>query len=241
MREQPVGIVSFSACIPRYRLSREAISREWQEPPAKGEKAVPCFDEDTITTAFEAATNCIEGPDPARLRAQLRWVTLATTTPPYHEKLGAGLLSTELDLDRQCRTAGSANTLRAAASAILSGIDAINAGAAGCALVADTRDRFTNTEILNYEDLLFVEKGKGGRLIEEGYSALHGKLPVNPGDGLKSSGRPIGATGVPIIYEIKRQLQNRLGERQVKGARVGPAHNLGGPGAVGCVTILASP
>ncbi|OGP83662.1 MAG: hypothetical protein A2Y95_06920 [Deltaproteobacteria bacterium RBG_13_65_10] len=136
MREQPVGIVSFGAYIPRYRLSREVIAREWQEPPAKGEKAVASFDEDTFTMAFEAASNCLEGLDAARVRSELHSVFFASTTPPYHEKLTAGLLATALDLDRACRTADSAHTLRAATSAILSGIDAINAGAVGASLVA---------------------------------------------------------------------------------------------------------
>ncbi len=64
---------------------------------------------------------------------------------------------------------------------------------------------------------------------------------MNPSGGLKSSGHPIGATGVRMIYEITRQLQHRMAGRQVKNAQVGLAHNLGGPGAVGCVTILANP
>ncbi len=107
--------------------------------------------------------------------------------------------------------------------------------------LAETHDCFTITEILNYEDLLFCEKGKGGRFIEEGHSAIGGKLPVNPSGGLKSSGHPIGGTGVRMIYEVTRQLQHRVGDRQVKNAQVGLAHNLGGPGAVGCVTILGNP
>jgi acetyl-CoA C-acetyltransferase len=106
--------------------------------------------------------------------------------------------------------------------------------------VAETHDCFTITEILNYEDLLFCEKGKGGRFIEEGHSAIGGKLPVNPSGGLKSSGHPIGGTGIRMIYEITRQLQHRVGDRQVKNAQTGLAHNLGGPGAVGCVTILGN-
>jgi len=107
--------------------------------------------------------------------------------------------------------------------------------------LAETHDCFTITEILNYEDLLFCEKGTGGRFIEEGHSAIGGKLPVNPSGGLKSFGHPIGATGVRMIHEVTRQLQHRVGDRQVKDAQIGLAHNLGGPGAVGCVTILGNP
>ncbi len=136
MREQPVGIVSFGAYLPRYRLAREIIAREWQQPAARGEKAVASFDEDTFTMAFEAAANCVEGLDPERLRADLRVVHFASTTAPYREKLAAGLLATALDLDRACRTQDSANTLRAATSTMLSAFDAIKAGTSGRALVA---------------------------------------------------------------------------------------------------------
>jgi 3-hydroxy-3-methylglutaryl CoA synthase len=45
-------------------------------------------------------------------------------------------LATALDLDRECQTFDSGNTLRAATSALLAGINAINAGSSGCALIA---------------------------------------------------------------------------------------------------------
>ena len=136
MLEQPVGIVSFGAYLPRYRLAREIIAREWQQSAGKGEKAVASFDEDTFTMAFEAASNCVDGLDPERLRADLRVVHFASTTAPYREKISAGLLATALDLDRECRTEDSANTLRAATSTMLSAFDAIKAGTSGRALVA---------------------------------------------------------------------------------------------------------
>ncbi len=136
MPKRPVGIVSFGAYLPRYRLPRETISREWRQPPSKGERAVASFDEDSFTMAFEAASNCLEGLHPAAIQKDLRFVSFASTTPPYLEKTAAGLLATALDLNRECRTADSGNTLRASTAALLGGIDAINAGATGRALVA---------------------------------------------------------------------------------------------------------
>lgn len=136
MANKPVGIVSFGAYLPRYRLPREVISRHWGQPPGKGEKAVANFDEDSFTMAFEAATNCFEGPGTAALGSDTRFACFASTTPPYHEKTGAGLLATALDLDRACRTLDSANTLRAASTALLAGVDAVKAGSTGCALIA---------------------------------------------------------------------------------------------------------
>jgi acetyl-CoA C-acetyltransferase len=105
---------------------------------------------------------------------------------------------------------------------------------------AEVHDCFTITEIINYEDLGFCAPGEGGRFVEDGRSRLGGELPVNPSGGLKSFGHPIGATGVRMIYELTHQLRHTAGDRQVKDAELGLAHNLGGPAAVSCVSILGN-
>src|SRR5262252_9729515 len=105
---------------------------------------------------------------------------------------------------------------------------------------AEVHDCFTITEILNYEDLGFCERGAGGRFVEEGRASLGGEKPVNVSGGLKSYGHPVGATGVRMIYELATQLRGRAGDRQVRNARIGLAHNLGGPAAVSCVSILTN-
>ncbi len=106
--------------------------------------------------------------------------------------------------------------------------------------LAEVHDCFTITEILNYEDLGFCGRGEGAKFVSEGRAAIGGELPVNPSGGLKSFGHPIGATGIRMIYEVGQHLWNKAGGRQVKDAEVGLAHNLGGPGAVACVTILSN-
>ncbi|MFP6609865.1 MAG: acetyl-CoA acetyltransferase [Deltaproteobacteria bacterium] len=106
--------------------------------------------------------------------------------------------------------------------------------------LAEVHDCFTITEILNYEDLGFCERGQGGRAAEEFRFALDGDKPVNPSGGLKSFGHPIGATGVRMVYEVTQQLRGQAGERQVKDARLGLAHNLGGQAAVAAVTVLGN-
>ena len=104
--------------------------------------------------------------------------------------------------------------------------------------LAEVHDCFTWTEITNYEDLGFCRKGEGAHFVAEGRSALSGDMPVNTSGGLKSSGHPIGASGVRMIYEVVTQLRGQAGARQVRDPELGLVHNLGGPGAVACVLVL---
>ncbi len=103
--------------------------------------------------------------------------------------------------------------------------------------LAEVHDCFTIAEILAYEDLGFCEKGEGGKFVEEGESTLKGSLPVNTSGGLKACGHPVGATGVKQAVEIILQLRGEAGERQVKDARMGLTHNVGGSGAT-CVVHI---
>jgi acetyl-CoA C-acetyltransferase len=105
---------------------------------------------------------------------------------------------------------------------------------------AEVHDCFTWTEISNTEDLGFCKKGAGGKLAEEGRTAIGGDIPINPSGGLKSFGHPIGASGVRMIYEVVTQLRGEAGARQVKSPELGLAHNVGGPGAVSCVVVLGN-
>ena len=106
--------------------------------------------------------------------------------------------------------------------------------------VAEVHDCFTIAEIMAYEDLGFVEKGLGGKFIEEGQSEIGGKVAVNLSGGLLGKGHPLGATGLAMIYELTKQLrEERERGRQAPLKRyIGLAHNIGGTGHYGYVTIL---
>lgn len=93
--------------------------------------------------------------------------------------------------------------------------------------VAQTHDCFTISEIVEYEDLGFCEKGEGGSFIEEGKSDFGGQIPINTDGGLLSCGHPFGGTGIRQGIEIMRQLQGRA-VTQVEGAEIGLTHNLSG-------------
>jgi acetyl-CoA C-acetyltransferase len=104
--------------------------------------------------------------------------------------------------------------------------------------LCEVHDCFTIAEIIVLEALGFAEKGKGGKAVQAGETALGGRIPVNPSGGLKSKGHPVGATGVAQAVEIVEQLRGESGPRQVKNARVGMTQNMGGTGASALVHIM---
>ena len=104
--------------------------------------------------------------------------------------------------------------------------------------VFELHDSFTISEITLMEDIGLVEKGQGGKLLEEGVTMIDGKYPVNTSGGLKARGHPIGATGVAQIVELVLQLRGDADGRQVDGAEKGMAVNIGGTGATSIVHIL---
>jgi len=103
--------------------------------------------------------------------------------------------------------------------------------------VAEVHDCFTITEIINYEDMGFCERGEGPKLLEE-ETYLGGKIPVNVDGGLLAKGHPVGATGASQIRTLVHQLRGEAGQTQVEGAEIALAHNLGGIGMYCAVTIL---
>jgi len=104
--------------------------------------------------------------------------------------------------------------------------------------LAEVHDCFTIAEIMAIEDLGFVERGKGGKATEDGLTAIDGEIPINTSGGLKSKGHPVGATGVAQVNEIVMQLRGEAGDRQVKDARIGLTHNVGGSGGTAAIHIL---
>lgn len=106
--------------------------------------------------------------------------------------------------------------------------------------VAEVHDCFTIAEVLAMEDLGFFPKGKAASAIAAGETTVGkgSKVIVNPSGGLKGCGHPVGATGVKQIVELVDQLCGVAGKRQVLGAEVGLAHNVGGSGATSVIHIL---
>jgi len=104
--------------------------------------------------------------------------------------------------------------------------------------VAEVHDSYSIAEILAVEDLGFCKKGEGGAFVESGATALGGRIPINTSGGLKARGHPLGATGIAQAVEIVYQLRGKAGARQVKDAKVGLTHNVGGTGGTCLVHVL---
>ncbi|MET0374863.1 MAG: 3-hydroxy-3-methylglutaryl CoA synthase, partial [Rhizorhabdus sp.] len=121
-----VGILSYGAYIPRYRLQRAAIhaANGWfaggLKGLAKGERAAANWDEDTITMAVEAARDALTGID----RASVGTVSLASTTLPFADRLNAGVVKEALVLDDAIAAIDVTGSQRAATSQLIQALDA---------------------------------------------------------------------------------------------------------------------
>ncbi|QZA89834.1 thiolase family protein [Salinarchaeum sp. IM2453] len=109
--------------------------------------------------------------------------------------------------------------------------------------VASIHDAFTILEWIELEELGLAPEYKAWRLTREGETKRTGKMPVNPGGGLKARGHPLGATGLAQIVEMTWQLreQNHIGCRQVKNASTALTANVAGFGNNCVCTILEGP
>ena len=93
--------------------------------------------------------------------------------------------------------------------------------------LVELHDCFATAEILHYGNLGLGKAEDAGRMVDEGQTALGGRIPVNVSGGLLSKGHPLGATGIANIYEVSTHLRGEAGDRQVEGARMGLTHVIG--------------
>jgi acetyl-CoA C-acetyltransferase len=99
--------------------------------------------------------------------------------------------------------------------------------------IAEVHDAFTILEILAYEDIGFVEKGKGSTFINQN------RIEINTRGGLLGCGHPIGVTGIDQTNEITLQLQEKVSKRrQKKNCERGLIHNMAAAGTSSTIIIL---
>jgi len=104
--------------------------------------------------------------------------------------------------------------------------------------LVELHDCFATAELVHYENLGLCADGEAGRLIDDGDTALGGRIPVNVSGGLLSKGHPLGATGIANIYEVATHLRSAAGARQVEGARIGLTHVVGGGPGMGTACAI---
>ncbi len=103
--------------------------------------------------------------------------------------------------------------------------------------LVELHDCFSIAEVIDSEDLGLVPRGQGGFWAHEGRTAIDGQVAINASGGLLAKGHPVGATGLGQVFEVTRQLRHAH-PNQVRDARIGMTHNLGGTGVACTVSIL---
>ena len=135
-----VGIKSYGAHIPRFRLDRNIMQLALLFlgfAPLRGEKAVANWDEDSVTMAVAAATDCLKGED----KDKVEGLYFATTSQTYALRQNAGIISAALDFKTNVRTADFTDATKSGTAAMLAAADAISAGSLNSCMVtaADCR------------------------------------------------------------------------------------------------------
>ncbi len=140
------------------------------------------------------------------------WVRAATTR---HDRPYLGDHDQRLATMRTLRSAAAEAYQQAGITSVLEQVD-----------VAEIYEPVTYAELAFCEALGLCGDGEAGALIEEGVTAMHGRLPVNPSGGVLSS-NPVGASGVIRVAEAASQVQGRAGAHQVDGVRTALATGYG--------------
>src|SRR5499426_1654953 len=103
--------------------------------------------------------------------------------------------------------------------------------------LVQVHDAFAIEELEYYELLGLCKPGEAEGAIERGDFARDGRVAVSTDGGLIARGHPGGPSGLAQIWETTLQLRGEAGKRQVKDARVGLCHMMGG-GSVCVIHIL---
>ena len=141
------GIISYGGYIPRLRLNRGAMyaANSWIAPglfsAAAGERAMANWDEDSVTMAVEASRDCIRGLDKQKIDS----VYMGSLSYPFQDRQNSAIVATALNLKTGVNSSDFGFSLRAGASALIAGLNAVKAGESQTALVAASDKRETKS------------------------------------------------------------------------------------------------
>ncbi|MBN1994888.1 MAG: hydroxymethylglutaryl-CoA synthase [Anaerolineae bacterium] len=129
------GIVGYGSYIPRYRLPATEVSRVWSDGQGGGpvtEKAVPGFDEDTMTIGLEAARNALARAqiDPQEIGA----VWVGSESHPYAVKPTSTIIAEALGITPYTQAADWQFACKAGTETLQAAVGLVGAGMAHYAL-----------------------------------------------------------------------------------------------------------
>ncbi|MGR8947983.1 MAG: hydroxymethylglutaryl-CoA synthase family protein [Gammaproteobacteria bacterium] len=161
-----IGITAYGAYLPRMRLQKKVIAEAngWFDASLKGlgrgEKAVCNWDEDPITMAVEAASDCYG--DTAK--SDTGGLIFASTSGPFLDRQHSVVVAEALNLDiDSLRTADVTASQRAATSALLFGLDIAAGSKASQVMVVGSEHR--RTQVATREEMLY---GDGAAALSVG-------------------------------------------------------------------------
>lgn len=94
--------------------------------------------------------------------------------------------------------------------------------------VFETHDCFTSSEYAAISCFGITEPGKEYEAIENGKIAFNGEKPINPSGGLIGCGHPVGASGVRMMLDLYKQVNNIAGKYQITNCKNAMMLNIGG-------------
>jgi acetyl-CoA acetyltransferase len=106
--------------------------------------------------------------------------------------------------------------------------------------LVEIHDAFTSFELINFEEMGFLERGSAWKLLADGGMMINSPIAVNSSGGMKARGHPIGCTAVSGSVEVHEQLTGRAGERQHRDARLGMIQSVGGVSNESFVFVIDS-
>lgn len=109
-------------------------------------------------------------------------------------------------------------------------------GELDCAEVADVT---AAAELAAYEQLGWAVDGDAGDLVQSGFTALGGVLPVNPSGGLLSLGERPGTSAIAQVVSLAGQLRGQAGPVQVTEAAAALGQSTGRPTADASTDVVS--
>lgn len=130
------GISGYSSYVPRLRIKKEDYAKAWGSFQAAGvsEKSLMGFDEDVLTAAARVSRRALESVPVAP--GKVTRFALASTTPPYTEKLLSGTVLVNVGMPGSAFATDHTTSTRGGTEAMISALEHVKATPGGVAVVA---------------------------------------------------------------------------------------------------------